>query len=106
MRRLLFAAALCLPLAACGGGTISQSGKADIVQAVAKACEAYAVTLNLAADAEDAHLLSQANVTAIDKARGGANSLCQGPQPTDLTSALVSITVATAQIAAAYSGGN
>ncbi len=103
MRKHLLIAALVL-LAACGSAN-TQATKSGIVVAIADACRAYATTLNLAADAEDAKLLSQAAVTKIDKARAGANSLCEGPQPTDLPSALVAVTTATAQIAAAYIGG-
>jgi hypothetical protein len=112
MRRLLFAAALLVPLAGCQtiagwvGGTPSQQTKTTLTEAIVDACKAYATTLNLAADAEDAKLLSQAQVTQIDNARGGANSLCQGQQPTNLASALVAVTTATAQIAAAYTGAH
>lgn len=74
MRTLAIAAAL-LTLAACTTG--------DRYNAVASACQTYAVALNTAAALNRAGKLSPATVAKIDATIPPARSVCSGSAPMD-----------------------
>lgn len=75
MKRLIVAAALVLGLSACSTG--------DRYNAVASACQTYAVALNTAASLNRAGKLSPAVVARIDETIPPARAVCSGAAPTN-----------------------
>jgi len=110
MKRFLLIAALLVPLSGCQwlastfGGTADQATKTTIVEVFADACHTYATTLRTAAAALDAKLLTDAQIADVDKAKTVGDGVCKGPQPTNLTAAVVSVLSATASITLASGG--
>lgn len=111
MRRLLILAALLAPLGACTwlantfGDNPTQEAKTTIVEVFTDACGTYAVALKGAAAALQANLLTDSQIAAIDKAKAVGDGICKGPQPTNVTSAVVSVLGAASTIVL-NSGGN
>ncbi len=75
MKRVLAIGALALALSACSTG--------DRYNAVASACQTYAVALNTAAALNRAGKLSPATVEKIDATTTPAKAVCSGTAPTD-----------------------
>ncbi len=75
MKRLILACGLALSLAACTTG--------DRYNAVASACQTYAVALNTAAALNRRGALSEGDRAMIDATIGPARAVCAGPAPTD-----------------------
>lgn len=104
MKRLILIATLLVPLSGCSwfastfGDSPDQATKTTIVDTFADACHTYATALRTAAAALNAKLLSDAQIAAVDKAQVVGDGVCKGPQPTNLTSAVVSVLSATASI--------
>lgn len=105
MRRLILAAALCLPIAGCStiagwlGG--SQQSQTVTVHSVLAACDGfYKGAMKAAFAADDAHLLTPAIKADIHTARVAVDSICppNGAMPTNLPQALVSIVEAGAKV--------
>lgn len=99
-RKLILAAALCLPIAGCTwlantfGGTPSAQTQTVTVHVVLDACDAfYKGALKAAFVADDAHLLTPAIKADIHSVRLGVDAICppDGTMPTNLTAAAVSI---------------
>lgn len=105
MRRWLMLAVLLVPLGGCTwlaetfGDNPSQATKTTIVEVFADACHTYATALRTAAAALKANLLTSDQIAAIDKAKVIGDGVCKGPQPTNMTSAVVSVLSASASIA-------
>lgn len=112
MKKYLAIAIVALGLSGCAwlannlGGTPSQGTKATIVEVFADSCNAYASALNLATQAMQANLLSEAQIADIEKARSGATPVCTGPQPTNLASAWVIVNEALLAISSDMKGAN
>lgn len=110
MKRYLLIAALVLPLGACQwlastfGGSADQATKTTIVEVFSDACHTYATTLRTAALALDANVLTSAQIADVDKAKAIGDGVCKGPEPTNLTAAVVSVLSATASITLASGG--
>lgn len=75
MKALILAAALALGLSACTTG--------DRYNAVASACQTYAVALNTAASLNRAGKLSPETIAKIDATTAPAKAVCSGAAPTD-----------------------
>ncbi len=103
-RLLACAAALALSLSGCSwiastfGDTPDQATKTTILEVFADACHAYATALRTAAAALNAGLLTDAQIAAIDKARAVGDGICNGPQPTNVSSAAVDVLSAASTI--------
>lgn len=116
MKRLYFAAPLmlafvllsgssgCTWFANTFGGSADQATKTTIVEVFADACNTYATALRTAAKALDAKLLTDPQIASVDQAKGIGDGICKGPQPTNLTAAVVSVLSATASITLASGG--
>lgn len=91
----------CTWLANTFGGTPDQATKTTIVTTFADACHTYATALRVAALALDAKLLNDAQIATVDKAQQVGDGACKGPQPTNLTAAVVAVLTATADITVA-----
>lgn len=87
-------------------GTGSQSTKTVTVQTVISACDAYQLALADAASLRAAKLLNPATVAKIEAIRPPLNHICppEGQMPAGPIDALVTVTVGTAQIIAAFKG--
>lgn len=105
MKRLILAAALCLPLMGCQtvagwlGG--SQQSQTVTVHSVIAACDGfYKGAMKAAFAADDAKLLTLPIKADIKTLRGGVDSICppNGAMPTNLPQALVSIVEAGAKV--------
>ena len=109
-RKLILAAALCLPIAGCTwlantfGGNPDQPTKTTIVEVFADGCHTYAAALKLAAQALTANLLTEAQIAQVNQAKTIADPICTGPQPTNLAAAFVSVASATVSIGQATKG--
>lgn len=101
---LLGGATGCSQLDALFGG--DQATKTITVQTVISACDAYQLALDTAASLAAAKLLSAATIAKINAIRPPLNHICppEGQMPTGPIDAIVTVTVGTAQIIAAFKG--
>ena len=93
----------CTWLARVFGDTPGQAEKTTIVEVFRDACATYSAALRLAAQANNANLLTKAQVASVSKAREAAEPVCAGSRPTNLTSAIIVVTQAGASIVLAAS---
>ncbi len=105
MKRLLFIAALLVPLSGCQTVAGWLGGSADsqtvTVHSVLAACDGfYKGAMKAAFAADDAHLLTPAVKADIHSVRIGVDSICppNGAMPTNLPQALVAIVEAAAKV--------
>ena len=94
----------CTTIANWFGGTPDANTKTTIVEVFADSCHTYAAALKLAAQALTANVLTEAQITQVSQAKAIADPICNGPEPTNLAAAFVSVASATVSIGQATGG--